>query len=1184
MAGNQACQKTRKKKRRRPSKSTIFGAQPANQTPSKRQKIASNDNDDSLVLTTPLPSNLPPLNATVGILRPDVSAYRPSSATMHNIMSEKYEAAVGSILRPSQGIFLSRAAQRYKRRDDPASVTTRSYQIAIFKLAALHELSWFIGKDSVLQPGRSKVFQIQEQSNNAQDIASVDLDHSRPRDAPGCAENPPSAPLRAHNLHESQEQGIFPQAGAIPSALVTPQNEAKDLDRPAVAIGSSRSTLFTELHPHTGLSAAPRLSERPSPILTKPAAGEVCATQTPPELGIFVHRDPLLQTRSVSSGPSKIARVVSSSTPPTQTRKDRLAPAEGSLDNAASYLDSDNDLSFGSHVQSLDDITNNSSSVSRKQHPANYIFRLSGLKNLYWFRNDSSIDKGNILTHADAQEVVSPLGAKPDQVPGIDVSRSNGSYYKASAIDEQSSSVTDCLPVASKSSGSGRSGRKGGSTAILRRDIVLDLVHKCGGVFPEAGAMRAPFGREWKARGQPGLPDRNTVIHAVNVCCEQGKLRRIVFSFKDRYGITNTSTIFALPEIGSRDPKITETQEMIKQRHPQTFVPDAAIAKDPQEEIGDIKRQQIMKEATEKRARIDEARTMASKPPEEREAYIAALQSFNYSEQEKMALSRLVEPSARKIQRLSTIRNPSAPTSSSYMSTEVQSYEMQPSGRFPRPSQDLALSQERLEAGRLTQPTSSFYGILHPSRPSKEQYDEFLDQSKQSRQRIRELANRVAQIERNQISKSSDGQYPRNGDFAPYQSAPREHTVSRHNDSLDRQLDASGLFLAGSPEYPFDEAASKPFVGSRKRKHLEDDDFVFPGFMDPVHTYHRTTGTFSASFPGFRIGIIILNQRGKRRYHQKAAIAVGYQSPFPLRALGDETSLSPQQPDDGSYVFPGVMSPDVFHSSSGTFSALFLGFRPIMTEATKARASRKRGRPKSQRTQTATDAEAFAAVENSSRRNTKRRRRESTIESSREDWTVIENLSQRNTKRRRRDSGKERTQEDLTVIENIDRGDTTRRRRKSIVEGNTFNESAEPSVPLTASPVRLRRVRGPQTASTMGEDGALRLFVAVTVVRVLTGGLRRNIDWALVAKVFAPEYDEAFLQSRWSSVLAKMRHHHVRMDADFQKLFARAYEEGMVPKLDFEHLNEYDWKWLVEWTMTHLDTPANTAPELLMDR
>ena len=1103
--------------------------------PSRQER----DHDTTFVKAN-MPSYVVLANGTEESSQPDTSAERLSSAMIHKIMSKTYERAAESIRRPTQGVSVSRVAQRYKRRDDPALMTTRLYQVALFRLAGLCGLEWFHSVDSKTPPSICANNHTQERNGKTSGVIDVDLDRRPPSIVPGYASDSSSVLPDRHGLHRRREQG----ASALCGELVTTQDETDRFGRPVIDIAPIRCTSESGTQPHTRPPGDPQLFEQspPNSMLSGPIGLD--ASQAPPKSGAVAHRDVPSTTRPVSSRPNEDADV----SPSLDLPRTPVAKVKSTIPR------SKNDLGFDSHAQSLDHPTNHTSPFSRRQDPTCFVFKLPGLKDLAWFRDKFSPDIAALPNH---QEMGPPLQDKLDQVPHSDVSKSRNYRYSSSATTKQSPSIKNHLRQPSKSTSTGRSGRGGGSTAILRRDIIIDLVQRCGGVFPESGAMRGPFGREWKARGQPGLPDRNTVTNAVNVCCEQGKLRRIVFSFKDRHGVASTSTVFALPEIASGDPRIKEIQEMIKQCYPQLFIPKAAMPKDLQEEeMQNPNLRQVTKQAHDRRARVEEARSMASKPQEEREAYIATLQFSNQSEQEKKALSRLAASSTTKVQRLSTLRTPVTPIFIPHVSMEVHSYEKQSNRQYSAPLQDQISQRERQGIRQIEKPTSSSYGIMQPLRPNQVQREEFSVQSQQSRHRLRESATREAQTERSRIfSKSSNTSNEWTKAFDPHVSMPSEHATSRHTDKSYGEHDPSGLFLAGSLDYPFTEPIQESFVSSRKRKRVEDE-VVFPGFMYPVHMFHRATGTFSASFPGFRVGIMKPKLRARRKATSKVTAAGDYQSPYPL-LTSRETSLPPQQQDNLSYSFPGVTSPEIMHSLSGTFAAKFLGFKLNIKEATNAKKSRQEVRQKPQRSQNAAGMKALAAVEILGKRSTKRQRRLSAVESNQEDRITLDDPNQRNAKRRR--------------------GKSTMRRNASV-------DLAEPSNPLTASPIRLRRVRGPQTASAMGEDGALRLFVAVTVVRVLTGGLRQNIDWGLVSKVFAPKHDEAYLRARWSSVLAKMRHNQVRMDADFQTLFARAYEEGTVPELNFERLDDYDWKWLVEWTMTHLDTPTNTAPELLADR
>ena len=128
------------------------------------------------------------------------------------------------------------------------------------------------------------------------------------------------------------------------------------------------------------------------------------------------------------------------------------------------------------------------------------------------------------------------------------------------------------------------------------------------------------------------------------------------------------------------------------------------------------------------------------------------------------------------------------------------------------------------------------------------------------------------------------------------------------------------------------------------------------------------------------------------------------------------------------------------------------------------------------------------------------------------------------------------------------------------------------------------RLRGPQTRIILGPGGDRRIFVASIMLRCLAGGVDQTLDWNLLAKVFEPEWDRAFLRQRWNRIRERFKPVAEKMQCDFQDVFVRAYGEGSVPPLDYNKLEEYDWKSLHQWTMAQLSTPTKISSELPSNR
>ena len=136
-------------------------------------------------------------------------------------------------------------------------------------------------------------------------------------------------------------------------------------------------------------------------------------------------------------------------------------------------------------------------------------------------------------------------------------------------------------PKATVKNSRARWSRSGGSVAFLRRKIIMELMEKCDGVFPSHGEILLPFAAEWaKRRGEDGMPERKTVLNAVNQLCAEDKLRKITFSFQNKHGIITTRTMLTLPNVDITDPRIKATQAQIAAHHPRLYIPPALLPED----------------------------------------------------------------------------------------------------------------------------------------------------------------------------------------------------------------------------------------------------------------------------------------------------------------------------------------------------------------------------------------------------------------------------------------------------------------------------------------------------------------------------------------------------------------------------------------------------------------------------
>ncbi|KFY28987.1 hypothetical protein V491_00229 [Pseudogymnoascus sp. VKM F-3775] len=93
-----------------------------------------------------------------------------------------------------------------------------------------------------------------------------------------------------------------------------------------------------------------------------------------------------------------------------------------------------------------------------------------------------------------------------------------------------------------------------------------------------------------------------------------------------------------------------------------------------------------------------------------------------------------------------------------------------------------------------------------------------------------------------------------------------------------------------------------------------------------------------------------------------------------------------------------------------------------------------------------------------------------------------------------------------------------------------------------------------------------RLIVAVVVIRTLTGGLDQSVDWVLVSRLF-PQCTMNWVRRHFNVLAEKHAKRLIKMTEDFQTAYLAAYESGEVPRIDYDHLLDYDWDSLIDWAM-----------------
>ncbi|KAL9634838.1 MAG: hypothetical protein Q9204_002846 [Flavoplaca sp. TL-2023a] len=654
---------------------------------------------------------------------------------------------------------------------------------------------------------------------------------------------------------------------------------------------------------------------------------------------------------------------------------------------------------------------------------------------------------------------------------------------------------------------------QGGTIAAQRRKIIMEIVEKCGGVYPGIPELCSPFKEEWQKSGHSGRPETSTLRTAVKALCDKGSLRQLTFNFKDPRGLLIKKDMITKVEISPTDPSVIEIQKAVIAMHPNQYIPEETGASDAARNVMWTPRGRA-KMRTVKDLEVDESPVQLGKVPTYVENYEIKYRSRQQrkAEQERrmadlrnlMAVSRLPKIAARSLQR------------------KVDRLESLNQNRYdPEGRAFLPPTDEQAETN--LHPTHLSLAMGIPSgRHSQTHYTELF--RKQTRKRLEELQQAKESAQRKQ-SDSGQREKVSKGCGGPQ--------------FISWQLEApASLHKLG----PNDASKLRTFQLSNKtlipRRNSLDSDRHSPEarqqmytIMEPEHFFHRATGTFAVNFSRWRT----VNQICQRYYWRgpqakSFADHVDDLMIYELTANGSEHATYSNWPFI-NYTFPH------FHwtthdQESSTQASWF----------SKNGGSRGYERVTSEHPSRDSTADPYARAPGASgKRKREVGERQRSFKTRR--LTTVAKLSQLMKSRELGDA--------LGRSKNRDKSPRKRRKRRERV--------------LTADEIQ-------------------RILIAVIVIRTLTGGVERHIDWVLVTKVCDPEHDQAYIQRKWPRVLQSHKLLAQQLQANFQELFLRAYKEGLVPPLDYDNLLAYDWAWLVNWTINHIDTPVSGAPDLPLQR
>lgn len=127
--------------------------------------------------------------------------------------------------------------------------------------------------------------------------------------------------------------------------------------------------------------------------------------------------------------------------------------------------------------------------------------------------------------------------------------------------------------------------RSAGNVGYNRREMILKIVRKHGGIFGGERELYYPFVTIWE-KAYKQRPDRHTLDRAITNLVNDGRLRKIAFTFEIFDGKIVTKHIVMEPDVDPESEAVKELQQRIIEYYPLTYLPDDAdVAPDLKDQI-----------------------------------------------------------------------------------------------------------------------------------------------------------------------------------------------------------------------------------------------------------------------------------------------------------------------------------------------------------------------------------------------------------------------------------------------------------------------------------------------------------------------------------------------------------------------------------------------------------------------
>ena len=645
----------------------------------------------------------------------------------------------------------------------------------------------------------------------------------------------------------------------------------------------------------------------------------------------------------------------------------------------------------------------------------------------------------------------------------------------------------------------------GGSTAVMRRKIIMDILDEAEGLYPGGTELWFPFMAAWGAKGIASKPDDRTIRSAVKALVDTGKVRLLTFSFSNKKGSMIQKKIITLMSLALSDPKVAELKRRMSEKYPLSYFP-------PKPELSSaLKRelhgQGIVDKLAEEESlptlqEVDRKRTeeRAIKERLEREKKEQkAIRQYEADQRRKTYLKRY--NTAKRLGTLQKKSNPEAPR----VPEQLLKWSAMPlgpwvpwDGAHSTARYDLASREAELAKLRESMSDAQRYEMLDRMAPPK------VDEETRDDESLSRRSSPSPSLRTQPQGEWVPGQNEKQivaVDVGKESSKGREEKQDSPPKSQDQKPKKKSITTIEVMPKDLDEILSQcPPQSLPSANDSIPDITKFNSIVDKVFCWERGT---------------VLASTVDRNNHYFI------NHPFP----GIQNAVS--YPRQDSYAFFNA------YQSQQDIMAALAGTKIPKHMRTKYHPQQL---PKPTQPSKIVPREGKVPKDKDVPKRKKQKRSRSSLTN---DSKAVQRL---------------------TVLKE-------RVAKLKPVE-------LDPSSGRSYTKLRLR---GPASLRYLSASEERRIMLAIIVVRSLTGGLDKLIDWQLIAQIFKDDYEELFIHRKWTYMVQKHRSHVNKLQDKFQDLFAKAYEDDLVPPIDFDHLEEYDWDEVIRWTDKHLDSSFSSS-------